>query len=97
MTESATGMDESDEGMLVMAVIVTLFAAMLDGSSRIPSILPASNVTLRKGQPVRRIVHKLPINPSFGASCFTPHGSALKLRQRFFHVSEIGLDRFTHP
>ncbi|MGJ0514520.1 MAG: hypothetical protein ACR65O_02080 [Methylomicrobium sp.] len=42
MAESATGMDEGDDGMFVMAVIVTLFAAMLDGSSRISSILPAS-------------------------------------------------------
>lgn len=51
MTESATGMDEGDDGMFVMAVIVTLFAAMLDGSSRISSIRPASNETVRRGPP----------------------------------------------
>jgi hypothetical protein len=42
MAESTTGMDEGADGMFVMSVIVTLFAVMLDGSSRIASIRPAN-------------------------------------------------------
>jgi hypothetical protein len=81
--------------MLAMALIVTLFAAMLDGSSRNSSRRPASGIVRRAA--ALCLLEKTPQIPSFGASSLIPHGLALNVLLRAFQAGKIRLDRFAYP
>jgi hypothetical protein len=82
--------------MLAMALIVTLFAAMLDASSRNS---PARRSPAPSG--VQRLFARLEKShsplPSFGTSCLIPHGLALNVLLRAFQAGKIRLDRFAYP